>query len=220
MSRFAGFRHPVALGMLVASVAVAVDVAVWAPWSGRAGWVMIWGALAYAAAVLATSPGPAPAYDPVESPPKSVLSTTDAPLEDLLRLTEEALRRLNNPALLAASGLIARLPLTVAAALERGPTDGAASALEQARGLRLVLETSIERLKPRPRDGDPPGESAFLQYSILYEEYVRGRPNNQIMARLSIGEGTFHRHRRQGIRALADDLATLEHHALKREATG
>jgi hypothetical protein len=216
--RLADLRHPVALGMLVISVACAISVAIWAPWSGRAGWVLLWGVLAYAAAVLAVRERP----DPVDLAPERVASpagtSTEVPLEDLVRLTEEALRRLNNPALLAASGLIARLPLTVAAALERGAAEGAPSPLEQARGLRLALEASIERLKPGPRNGDPPGEFELLQYSIIHEEYVRGRPNNQIMARLSIGEGTFHRYRRQGIRALAGDLATQEHHAPAQEA--
>jgi hypothetical protein len=209
--RFGGFRHPVALGILIVSVAFAIGVAIWAPWSGRAAWILGWGALAYLAAILAVHPRSAPANAPVDVPEsQSVASTTEVPVEDLVRLTEEALRRLNNPALLATSGLVARLPLTVAAALERGSADGDASPLEQARGLRLALEASIERLKPSPRDGDPPGEFELLQYSILHEEYVRGRPNNQIMARLSIGEGTFHRYRRQGIRALAGDLQSRE----------
>jgi hypothetical protein len=203
----ADLRHPVALGMLVVSVAFATGVAIWAPWSDRAGWILVWGGLTYAAAVLAVHPRSVPAT--TASQPAS---STELPPDDLVRLTEEALRRLNNPALLAASGLVARLPLTVAAALERGATEGAASPLEQARGLRLALEASIERLKPSPRDGDPPSEFELLQYSILHEEYVRGRPNNQIMARLSIGEGTFHRYRRQGIRALAGDLQSQEQH--------
>jgi hypothetical protein len=50
----------------------------------------------------------------------------------------------------------------------------------------------------------------LLQYAILHEEYVRGRPNNQIMVRHNIAERTLYRYRRQGIQALAADLATRE----------
>jgi hypothetical protein len=130
--------------------------------------------------------------------------------EHFVRLTEEALRRLNNPAALAECGLIDRLPRTLAAAAALG-RDGElpgqareATPLEQARAVREVLAEAIERLKP------PDGVPEALQFHILREEYLLGRPNKQIMTRHSISEGTFHRNRRRAIAVLAVELARQE----------
>jgi hypothetical protein len=41
----------------------------------------------------------------------------------------------------------------------------------------------------------------------LYEAYVEGRPNKQVMQRYYLSEGTFHRARRRAIDAIAADLA-------------
>lgn len=131
--------------------------------------------------------------------------------EHLVRLTEEALRRLNNPSALAQCGLITRLPRTLAAVRTRqGDTMLVkATPLAQAQALREVLVSAIERLKP------PDGGSGFdapgaLQYNILREEYLQGMPNKQIMVRHSISESTFHRNRREAISILARELGEQE----------
>jgi hypothetical protein len=130
--------------------------------------------------------------------------------EHLVRLTEEALRRLNRPAALAQCGLAARIPRTVAAARGREGESRPAEAtpLEQARALREVLVLAIERLKPA--DASTPAAPGALQYEILREEYVQGLPNKQIMTRHSISEGTFHRNRREAIAILARELEKQE----------
>ncbi len=125
-------------------------------------------------------------------------------IEHLVRLTELALRRLNNPAALADCDLIDRIPAVLAAA-----RDGARlSPLERARALREVLTCAIGRLKPP--DGDGIGAPGALQYHILREEYLLGLLNRQIMARHSISEGTFHRNRRQAVISLARELEDQE----------
>lgn len=131
--------------------------------------------------------------------------------EHLVRLTEEALRRLNNPAALAECGLIARLPRTLAAmrALAGDGEPREATPLEQAKALREVLARAIDQLKP-PDRAPALGAPEALQYYILREEYLLGMPNNQIMTRHSISEGTFHRNRRQAIAVLAQELAMEE----------
>jgi hypothetical protein len=139
--------------------------------------------------------------------------------EHLARLTQEALRRLNAPGGLADCALAERLPRTLAEVLRQGPGAGgeametaALTPLERARALRTVLVRAIERLKP-PDDGAP-GSPASLQFHILHEEYLLGRPNKQIMVRRSISESTFHRQRREAISILSRDLIRQEERLL------
>lgn len=129
----------------------------------------------------------------------------------LVRLTEQALRRLNNPAALGRADLADRLPATLEAATReavgRGLRD--ATPLERAQATRSVLIACVERLKPL--DGNVALEApAALQYHILREEYLQGLLNKQIMARHSISEGTFNRNRRLAIATLAEELAKQE----------
>ena len=74
--------------------------------------------------------------------------------------------------------------------------------------LRTVLMASIQRLNEA--GGTGPTETTNVRYLILHDEYVLGRPNHQIMTRRSISESTFHRYRREAIRALASELAQQE----------
>jgi hypothetical protein len=124
--------------------------------------------------------------------------------EHMVRLTELALRRLNNPAALAECDLLDQVPLTLAATRD----DTNLTPLERARALRDVLTAAIERLKPP--EGDSIGSPGALQYHILREEYLQGLLNKQIMARHSISEGTFNRNRRQAIATIARELENQE----------
>ncbi len=133
--------------------------------------------------------------------------------ERFVHLTEQALRRLNNPSALAACELLGRLPATVAEACAASngspgvpPTD-----LDRARALRGVLVAAIEKLKP-PDAEQRRDSPAALQHLILREEYLEGLLNKQIMARHAISEGTFHRNRRQAIRTVARELQSREEH--------
>jgi hypothetical protein len=64
-------------------------------------------------------------------------------------------------------------------------------------------------LQPADQDRSRGAPSA-LQYNILREEYLLGKPNNQIIARHRISESTFHRNRREAIAILARDLMRRE----------
>jgi hypothetical protein len=127
----------------------------------------------------------------------------------MLRLTEEALRRINNPAGLAQSELLLLIPETLrdAVGVEGAADHLAATPLQRAQALRNVLIGTIERLRPADVPNDSPGA---LQYQILHEEYVRGVPNREIMHRHSISESTFHRNRRVAIGILARELREQE----------
>jgi hypothetical protein len=133
--------------------------------------------------------------------------------ERMVRLTEHALRRLNNPSALAMCELMGRLPCTVAEAWARadGASGAPATDLDRARALREVLLGAIEKLKP-PESDSRRDSPAALQHVILHEEYREGLLNKQIMTRHAISEGTFHRNRRQAIASVARELQAREDH--------
>jgi hypothetical protein len=170
-------------------------------------------------ATVAQNAGLTPDLDTVLQEAQAEIEEVSA--EHVVRLIEQALRRLNNPSALGQCALGDRLALSLRASLERNPgsadqarSRGRAAAitpLERARGLRELLTAAIERLKPP--DGNVSMENpAALQYHILAEEYLQGLLNKQIMARHAISEGTFHRNRRQAIWTLAQELKTREEH--------
>jgi hypothetical protein len=130
--------------------------------------------------------------------------------EHVVRLTEQALRRLNNPDGLAKCDLVRLLPCTLGLAGTRNGADTAKpTPLETYQALRKTLIAAIERLKPA--DGDHGiGSAAGLHYNILCEEYLQGLLNKNIMIRHSISEGTFHRNRRQAISTIARELQARE----------
>jgi len=130
--------------------------------------------------------------------------------QHVLRLTEQALRRLNSPAALADCELSTRVPAVLAAACEQLglPAASAANPVDRAHALREVLRSGIERLKPADADAD--STPAALQYHILREEYLLGMLNKHIMARHALSEGSFHRSRRQAISMLAREIETQE----------
>jgi hypothetical protein len=132
-------------------------------------------------------------------------------VERRVKLTEQALRRLNNPAALGRTELAERIPTTLDGAtretMGRGLQD--VTPLERAQALRSVLVSGIERLKPIDDDVGPESPAA-LQYNILREEYLQGLLNKQIMVRHSISEGTFNRNRRQAIAMLAEEIERQE----------
>ena len=211
-ARWKHFLHPVGLVILVFTAILAGVIEARAPWSDRAGWAILWGVLAYGATVLvsAASRSASRSTHGIAPAAGGEHPRADPPLEDLVPFTEEALRRLNDLAALASCSLAARIPRT----LSERQSDGeppASTPLEVAGILRVVMVDGIERLKPTNSAGRPPVEAEVLRYAILHEEYVLGRPNDQIMARHNVSESTFHRYRRVGTRALAAELAKREH---------
>lgn len=122
---------------------------------------------------------------------------------EVRREVEDALRRLNDVAALAKHPLLRRLTPDRAGVID--PVDVQPASLEHGRALRQRLVDVIDLLKP---GGDPPLvlSGGWLQYVVVYEAYVQGRPNKQIMRSHEISEGSFHRARRQAIAGIAQDL--------------
>jgi hypothetical protein len=132
--------------------------------------------------------------------------------DDWVVMTGAALRRLRNPAALAQSGLIARLPRTLLAMRAEtpgSPVNGAEmTRLDQARLLYATIVRAIEKLNVG--DGRTSGEPTAEQYLVLHDKYVLNRSIKVILTRYSMAEATFHRHRRSGTSAIAADLAAQE----------
>jgi hypothetical protein len=220
------FVHPLGLFVLLAGAIAAVVVEDRAGWSSRAPWIAAWTLAGYAALVCAqliaglrsretahpTQATP-PARSALEGPGSPALEPESPALagnqDDIAFHMQEALRRLNNPAALGDCALAHRLPKTITAFGEplADPTADRTS-LSRARALRSALVAGIEEL--RTAGGHGIAEMESLRYTILHEEYVLGRPNQQIMMRHNISESTFHRYRREAARLLGQELGRRE----------
>jgi hypothetical protein len=133
------------------------------------------------------------------SPPKLNLDGAVA-----ARSVEEALRNLYDYAYLSDCAL-ARLRRVQEASPHAGST-------HLDRG-KLVYQTILEALENLRPPGDLPREPIPRQwypYLILRNAYLENKPNNEIMSRLYISEGTFNRTRRSAIRSLARVLSEME----------
>lgn len=113
---------------------------------------------------------------------------------------DNALKHLNNLPALTREPLLGTTPSTVHANVP--PMDAALL-------LRNDLVQAIERLRPstpRPTPGNSAGPGGWLHYLVLYEAYVDGRHNKEIMQRYYLSESTFHRARRSAVNSIAADL--------------
>ncbi len=70
---------------------------------------------------------------------------------------------------------------------------------------------SIETLHPGGMRLSEPLPRAWYNYVVLHDAYVLSLPNREIMSRLFISEGTFHRTRRNAVRGLTRMLLELNH---------
>jgi hypothetical protein len=77
------------------------------------------------------------------------------------------------------------------------------SHIERGKQLQQLLVDSIELLKPAEKRPSEPLPRVWYNHAVLYDAYVEGVQNREIMARLYISEGTFNRTRRNAIRGLA-----------------
>ncbi|HEU0297537.1 MAG TPA: hypothetical protein VFR47_32645 [Anaerolineales bacterium] len=118
----------------------------------------------------------------------SIAVHTDA---EFIKLVEEALRHLPDTVTLGQSALAEKMPIRGQSHIERG------------KQLQALLTSSIEAFKPADKRPPEPLPRVWYNHAVLYDAYVEGVPNREIMARLYISEGTFHRTRRNAIRGLA-----------------
>ena len=79
----------------------------------------------------------------------------------------------------------------------------ARSHVERGKQLQQILAESMELLRPVGERPPEPLPRVWYNYVVLYDAYVEGVPNREIMARLYISEGTFNRTRRNALRGLA-----------------
>jgi hypothetical protein len=122
---------------------------------------------------------------------------------------EEALRNLHNVAYLGQHPL-ARTRLVTMRVAHDGDM---VTHLERGQTVRQLCEELIERLRPPGPEPSEPYPSEWRLHTVLHAAYIEGEPNREIMSRLYIGEGTFHRARRQALASLAGALVELEQRA-------
>ncbi len=131
-------------------------------------------------------------------------------------LVETALRQLHNFTFLGEYEL-AQLRV-VDWHLQNG--DGAfVTHIDRGKAVGRVLVECINKLRPAGKEPDahavPP--RPWHQFIVLYDAYVLGDLNRNIMSKLYIGEGTFNRTRRRALRGVAKALQEMEQEALLRE---
>ena len=82
--------------------------------------------------------------------------------------------------------------------------------LDLGKAVCQVITTAVEKLRPRSTypSGQIPRE--WYPYLILHDAYFDGLPNRDIISKLYISEGTFHRTRRSAIRSVTRVLSELE----------
>jgi hypothetical protein len=118
----------------------------------------------------------------------SIAVHTDA---EFIKMVEEALRHLPDTVTLGQSALAEKIFVKGQSHIERG------------KQLQNILTGSIEAFRPSEKRPSEPLPRVWYNHAVLYDAYVEGVPNREIMARLYISEGTFHRTRRNAIRGLA-----------------
>jgi cell division septum initiation protein DivIVA len=147
-----------------------------------------------------------------EEETQPVLEGFDEP--GFVSLVEEALRNLHNFSHLGGLAL-AKLKV-VDWSLPEGEARFVTH-IDRGKALSEVLIESIDKLRPageEPKAYSVPRRS-WYQYTVLYDAYVLGELNRDIMNKLYISEGTFNRTRRRAIRGVARALREMEQEAQK-----
>lgn len=109
----------------------------------------------------------------------------------LYKSVEEALRHFSDVLYLGQSALADFLDIQGAIHIERG------------KKLQNILREAVLSLRPTGERPPEPLPRNWYNYVILHDAYIQGVQNREVMARLYISEGTFHRIRRNAVRGLA-----------------
>lgn len=83
----------------------------------------------------------------------------------------------------------------------------AESHVERGKRLQNILRQAVQSLRPAGERPPEPLPREWYNFVVLYDAYIRDIPNREVMARLYVSEGTFHRTRRQAVRGVARWLA-------------
>ena len=120
------------------------------------------------------------------------------------RAVEEALRNLYDYAFLSDCTL-AKLKQVQFASSNSGHTH-----LDRGKFVYQMILDALEKLRPPGEMPREPIPRQWYPYLILRNAYLENKPNNEIMMRLYISEGTFNRTRRAAIRSLTRVLSEME----------
>jgi len=82
--------------------------------------------------------------------------------------------------------------------------------LDTGKAVYQVVSNAVEKLKPGSTLPSEPIPREWHPYLILHDAYFEGLPNRDILLKLYISEGTFHRTRRSAIRSVTRVLSELE----------
>ena len=83
--------------------------------------------------------------------------------------------------------------------------------LDKGKAVYKIIIEALDKLRPEETDvPDYPIPREWHAYLVLYDAYVVGKPNRDIMSKLYISEGTFNRTRRAAIRSIARALEEME----------
>lgn len=83
--------------------------------------------------------------------------------------------------------------------------------IERGKIVHAVILEALDKMRPGSEVPHEPVPREWYPYVILYDAYVEGVQNRDIMSKLYISEGTFNRTRRTAITSLARVLAEMEH---------
>jgi hypothetical protein len=120
------------------------------------------------------------------------------PDPQFIKLVEDGLRNLPDFIVLGQSPLPSHLGISGANQIELG------------KAMQQKLIQGIEALRPAQDCPAGPIPREWYSYMILHDAYQKQIPNHDIMAKLYISQGTFHRTRRAAVRAVAHTLLEMQ----------
>lgn len=120
-----------------------------------------------------------------------IASISTSPDAEFVKLVEDGLRHFSDYMALGQSSLADWAGIRAESHVERGKL------------LQKFLADAIDSFRPAGTRPPEPLPRVWYSYAVLYDAYVEGVPNREIMARLYISEGTFNRTRRNALRGLA-----------------
>jgi hypothetical protein len=137
--------------------------------------------------------------------------------KELVSFAEDALRRLYDFSYLGEQPLA---QLKVVDWHLQGRQEEFVTHLDRGKALSEVLTQALSKLRPQGEEPKPHTVPTreWHQFITLYDAYVMGELNRDIMSRLYISEGTFNRTRRRAVRSVAKALQEMEREASQRKA--
>ncbi len=109
----------------------------------------------------------------------------------LVKMVEDALRKFSDFIVLGQSSLAEWAKVKGDSHIERG------------KQVQRILRKGVETLRPAETRPPEPLPRVWYNYVVLYDAYIQGVMNREVMARLYISEGTFNRTRRNALRGVA-----------------